>query len=85
MGYGVFTAWWLSQSHAPADDLPASSPTRLEALVPEEEEEGVGTVEEIDARLGEFLDQSAGVFAPLDADDFDELGGAAPRSTLDFG
>ncbi len=68
-GYGVFTAWWLSQRHSAADELPPSPPDELEALVPEEEEEGVGTVEQIDARLGEYLDQSAGVFAPLGRDD----------------
>ncbi|HYI23390.1 MAG TPA: DinB family protein [Candidatus Limnocylindrales bacterium] len=68
-GYGVFTAWWLSQRHTAADDLPSSPPDELELLVPEEEEEGIGTVEGIDARLAELIDQSAGVFGPLGADD----------------
>jgi DinB family protein len=64
--YGDGTAWWLMQ---PAD---AEFPTRLpEAVVgemawPTEEEDGMGSLAEIRARLDGWLDLDAGAFAELD-------------------
>ena len=64
--YGDGTAWWLMQ---PAD---GEFPTRLpEAVVeemawPTEEEDGIGTLPEIRARLDGWLDLDAGHFGELD-------------------
>jgi hypothetical protein len=66
--YGVFTAWWLARRDAPTDDFPRQVPEELDAELPAEEAEGVGSVAEIQRRLDEILDLSAGVFAPLGAE-----------------
>lgn len=67
-GYGVFTAWWLARRDAPADDFPSRVPAELDAELPAEEAEGLGSLDEIRRRLDETVDQSAAVFAPLGAD-----------------
>ena len=67
--YGVFTAWWLGQRGAPADDFPVGAPMELDAELPTEEVEGQGSVDDIRRRLDETVDQSAAVFASLGAED----------------
>lgn len=67
--YGWFTAWWLARRDAPPDDFPARVPEEAVSELPEEETEGVGSVADISRRLDEILDLSAGVFAPLGADE----------------
>lgn len=63
--YGVFTAWWLARREATADDFPTQVPDELDAELPAEEAEGVGSVADVQRRLDDLLDLSAGVFAPL--------------------
>jgi len=67
-GYGVGTAWWVDRRDAPADDFPLRFPPELDAELPDEETEGLGSIEDIRRRLDETVDQSAAVFAPLGAD-----------------
>jgi len=67
-GYGVGTAWWLARRDAPAEDFPSRFPPELDAELPTEEDEGLGSLDEIRSRLDETVDQSAAVFAPLGAD-----------------
>lgn len=67
-GYGWFTAWWLARRDAPADDFPTQISEELDAELPAEEAEGVGSIADIQRRLDEILDLSAGVFAPLGAE-----------------
>lgn len=68
-GYGLFTAWWLSNHFATAEDLVPSAPEELESEIPAEEDEAPGSVDEIDLRLGETVDSSVAAFAPLGVDD----------------
>ncbi len=58
-GYAVFTAWWIEQA-LPVDtaDLPRV-PESLDALLPSEDEEGMGAPLEVRQRLDEVLDHAA--------------------------
>ena len=68
-GYGWASRWWLS---IPLDAdrpkrIPAEVLARAEAELPSDDDEGVGTLDEIRSRLDVILDEDALVFAPLDA------------------
>ncbi len=63
--YGLYTAWWLSNHFATAEELPPGPPDDLDDELPREEEEAPGPTDAIDLRLGETLDAGAGVFAAL--------------------
>ncbi len=67
--YAWFTAWWMDQHITSVDDLPASVPDDAIVGVPEEEEEGRGSLAQILRRLDDLVDLSAGVFGPLGAAD----------------
>lgn len=63
--YGWFTCWWLAQRDSAGADFPSQVPDELGELLPEEEAEGVGRLEEIQLRLDYILDLSAGALAGL--------------------
>ncbi len=64
-GYAWYTAWWLGRRDLPLDDFPQRVPDDAVTGLPEEESEGRGTIREIQHRLDDILDLSAGVFGPL--------------------
>jgi uncharacterized damage-inducible protein DinB len=66
--YGWFTAWWLTRRDAPADDYPTRVPEDVGNLLPAEEGEGIGTLEEIGRRFDEIVDLSCGALGALDDD-----------------
>lgn len=63
--YAWFTAWWLDQRNLPADDFPERVPDDAQIGVPEEETEGLGSLDDIRRRLDDIVDLSGSVFAPL--------------------
>ena len=63
--YGWFTCWWLAQRDSAGDDFPSQVPDELGNLLPDEEAEGVGKLEDIQRRLDDILDLSAGALAGL--------------------
>jgi uncharacterized damage-inducible protein DinB len=66
--YGWFTAWWHSRRDAPAHDFPPAVPDDVASELPDEADEAPGSVPEIQARLDDILDLSAGRLGALDAD-----------------
>jgi hypothetical protein len=64
--YGWFTAWWLSRRDAPADDYPETVPDDVTDF---EETEALGSLAGTQADLDQILDLSAGIFAPLGAEE----------------
>ena len=65
-GYNWGSAWWLSRRDAPAEDFPKYIPEGVSTGMPDEEEEGKGTLADIRNRLDAVLDQGAMVFAGVD-------------------
>ena len=67
-GYGWASRWWLSIPLGP--DRPKRIPedvlARAEVELPSDDDEGLGTLAEIRARLDAVLDDDAARFAPLD-------------------
>lgn len=64
-GYAWFTYWWLAQRDRPLDDFPERVPDDAQIDFPEEDTEGVGTLEEIQRRFDDIVDLAGGVFANL--------------------
>lgn len=69
--YGWYTMWWLSQRDATADELPPRVPQEVVDAnpLPADEDEALGSLADISARLDDILDLSAGVFAPVGDDE----------------
>lgn len=65
--YGSFTAWWLARAGEP--DFPAEVPDEVGEGFPEEEADGLGTLDEIRERLDAIVDTAAGRLGHLDEDD----------------
>jgi len=65
-GYAWYTAWWLAQRDAPAEDVPLSVPDDAIDL-PEESTEGEGSLADIQRRFDEIVDLSATAYAGLGA------------------
>ena len=65
--YFWFTSWWLAR--ADADDFPPRVPEDVAAEFPEEETDGVGSLDEIRQRLDDVLDLSAGTLGLLSDDE----------------
>jgi hypothetical protein len=67
-GYGWGTRWWLSIPLGPdrPKRLPEDVLARAEVELPSDDDEGLGTLAEIRARLDAVLDDDAARFAPLD-------------------
>jgi hypothetical protein len=63
--YASFTAWWLARRAEP--DFPAAVPDGVGGDFPDEASEGIGSVEEIRARLDDAMDVAAGRLGALDA------------------
>ena len=63
-GYAWYTAWWLAQRDAPAEEFPTSVPDDAIDL-PEEETEGEGTLADIQRRFDEIVDLSVDAYANL--------------------
>jgi hypothetical protein len=57
----------LTRPKASPDELPASAPHELDTQLPEEVEEGIGSLADIRARLDDVLDLSIGALGVLDA------------------
>lgn len=68
-GYGWASRWWLSIPVGPdrPKRIPADVLARAEAELPSDDEEGLGTLSEIRARLDAILDEDALRFMALDA------------------
>ena len=64
--YFWYTSWWLA--HADADDFPPRVPEDVAKEFPEEETDGVGSLDEIRQRLDDVLDLSAGTLGLLSDD-----------------
>jgi hypothetical protein len=67
-GYAAVTAWWQSQALPADSNLPTARPDHIYDVLPEDDEEAVGTPAEIRARLDEVLDQSTERLSGLPAD-----------------
>ena len=64
-GYGAVTAWWQSQGLPADSNLPTGRPGHIYDVLPEDDEEAVGTPAEVRSRLDEVIDQSAERLAGL--------------------
>lgn len=67
--HGWFTAWWHSRRDAPGDDFPLVVPDDVAAELPDEAGEAAGSVPDIEARLDDILDLSAGRLGAFDEAD----------------
>jgi hypothetical protein len=65
-GYGWYTAYWLAQGAADANDLPPRVPDEVANQVPDEEVEGRGSLAEIRDRFDSTVDGSTEVLGRLD-------------------
>ena len=65
-GYGWYTAYWLAQGAADANDLPLRVPDEVANQVPDEELEGRGSLAEIRDRFDSTVDGSTEVLGRLD-------------------
>lgn len=67
--YGWGTSWWLANPHRAGDpDLPPRLPESVLASLPDDATEGVGSADEVRARLDAILDLSAERLAGLPDD-----------------
>jgi uncharacterized damage-inducible protein DinB len=64
--YFWYTSWWLA--NADADDFPPRVPEDVASEFPEEETEGVGSLDDIRQRFDDVLDLSAGTLGVLSDD-----------------
>jgi hypothetical protein len=64
--YFWYTSWWLSRSDA--DDFPPRVPEDVAAEFPDEESDGVGSLDGIRQRLDDVVDLSAGTLGLLSDD-----------------
>ncbi len=62
--YPAFASWWLSREQTP--QLPASIPDGIDEGFPDEEADGIGTLDEIRGRLDDAMDGAAERMATLD-------------------
>ena len=69
LGYGWASRWWLSIPLGPdrPKRIPADVRARAEAELPSDDDEGLGTLADISARMDAVLDSEGLRFAPLDA------------------
>jgi hypothetical protein len=68
-GYGWASRWWLSIPLGPdrPKRIPAEVLARAEAELPSDDDEGLGSLADISARMDAVLDSEGLRFAPLDA------------------
>jgi hypothetical protein len=64
-GYAAVTAWWQSQALPADSNLPTARPNHVYDVLPEDDEEAVGTPAEVRARLDEVTDAAAERLAGL--------------------
>ena len=64
-GYAAVTAWWQSQALPADSNLPTARPSHIYEVLPEDDEEAIGTPAEVRARLDEVIDQSTERLAGL--------------------
>jgi DinB superfamily len=64
-GYAAVTAWWQSQALPADSNLPTARPSHVYDVLPEDDEEAVGTPAEVRARLDEVTDAAAERLAGL--------------------
>lgn len=68
-GYAWYTAWWVDRRElSAAGDFPRSA-SDDDFVLPEEEEEGLGTLDQIRRRFDDVVDLTLPVFGTLDEDD----------------
>jgi uncharacterized damage-inducible protein DinB len=70
-GYAAYTAWHWSRNSTEAPTEAEVEQVQRESALPEESEEGAGTIPEIRARLDEALDRGGAHFAALTDADLD--------------
>jgi len=64
-GYAAVTAWWQSQGLPADSNLPTARPNHIYDVLPEDDEEAVGTPAEVRARLDAVTDAAAERLAGL--------------------
>ena len=74
-GYAWGNAYWISTRNEPKPDGPRRVPAGLFEAMPKEEDEAVGSVAQVRARLDDIVDATASRYATLTPDEMDITGG----------